>query len=87
MDYQTQQYKLLPLLSSSYALRLMGVAMMIMFIQVRGEISEGNLESLPEVTLQLGSCQHHLTSLPSLLPSLLPLSLLPPTSFMPQVLG
>ena len=66
MDYQTQQYKLLPLLSSSYALQLTGMAMMIMYLQVRGEISEGNLESLPEVTLQLGL--HHAWSTPSFLP-------------------
>ena len=49
MDYQTQQFKLLPLLASAYALSSTGVAMMMMFMQVRGQIEEGNLESLPEV--------------------------------------
>ena len=49
MDYQTQQYKLLPLLASAYALSSTGVAMMMMFVQVRGQIEEGNLDSLPEV--------------------------------------
>ena len=34
MDYQTQQFKLLPLLASAYALHSTGVAMMMMFIQV-----------------------------------------------------
>ena len=49
MDYQTQQFRLLPLVASAYALTTTGVAMMIMFIQVRGQMDEGNLESLPEV--------------------------------------
>ena len=49
MDYQTQQFKLLPLLASAYALRMMGTAMMMLFMQVRGQMEEGNLESLPEV--------------------------------------
>jgi acyl-CoA oxidase len=49
MDYQTQQFKLLPLLASAYALSSTGVAMMMMFIQVRGQIEEGNLDSLPEL--------------------------------------
>ena len=50
MDYQTQQFRLLPLLASTYALIMTGVAMMMMFMQVRGEMAEGNLESLPEVS-------------------------------------
>ena len=50
MDYQTQQFRLLPLLASTYALMMTGVAMMMMFVQVRGEMAEGNLESLPEVS-------------------------------------
>ncbi|CAI8005627.1 Peroxisomal acyl-coenzyme A oxidase 1 [Geodia barretti] len=54
MDYQTQQFKLLPLLASAYALSSTGVAMMMMFIQgsnlsVRGQIEEGNLDLLPEL--------------------------------------
>ena len=49
MDYQTQQYKLLPLLGCAYALYSTGVAMMMMFVRVRGQIEDGNLESLPEV--------------------------------------
>ena len=49
MDYQTQQFKLLPLLASAYALRMAGKAMMMLFMQVRGQMEEGNLESLPEV--------------------------------------
>ena len=49
MDYQTQQFKLLPLLASAYALRMTGTAMMMLFMQVRGQMEEGNLESLPEV--------------------------------------
>ena len=49
MDYQTQQFRLLPYLASSYALVTTGVSMMMMFVQVMGQIDEGNLESLPEV--------------------------------------
>lgn len=49
MDYQTQQFRLLPLLASSYALSVTGIAMMMLFVQVRGQINEGNLESLPEL--------------------------------------
>lgn len=50
IDYQTQQFKLFPLIATAYALLKAGQYMMRMFIQCRAEISEGNLESLPEVS-------------------------------------
>ena len=49
MDYQAQQFKLLPLIASSYALILTGQYMLRIHMQSRAEIAEGNLESLPEV--------------------------------------
>ena len=49
MDYQTQQFKLLPLIASCYALILTGQYMLRVHMQSRAEIAEGNLESLPEV--------------------------------------
>ena len=51
MDYQAQQFKLLPLIASSYALILTGQYMLRIHMQSRGEIAEGNLESLPEVDI------------------------------------
>ena len=49
LDYQTQQYKLLPLLSVAYALNMAGVYMFRLYLTCRSEIAEGNLESMPEV--------------------------------------
>ena len=49
MDYQTQQFKLLPLIASSYALTLTGQYMLRIHMQSRAEIADGNLDSLPEV--------------------------------------
>ena len=49
MDYQMQQYKLLPLIASAYGLILTGQYMMQIYMRARAEIAEGNLESLPEV--------------------------------------
>ena len=49
MDYQTQQYKVLPLLASAYALRFANQYMLKVYIHVTREIAEGNLDSLPEV--------------------------------------
>ena len=59
MDYQTQQFKLLPLLASAYALKATGVAMMMMFVEIRGQIEEGNLESLPEVYKYAQTNEYH----------------------------
>jgi acyl-CoA oxidase len=49
MDYQTQQFKLLPLIASAYALILTGRDMLRVHMESRAEIADGNLESLPEV--------------------------------------
>ena len=49
LDYQTQQFKLLPLVASAYALCFAGLYMMRMHLEFQAEIYGGNLESLPEV--------------------------------------
>ena len=49
MDYQTQQYKLLPLIATAYAIITTGQFMLRMYAQVLSEIMDGNYESLPEV--------------------------------------
>ena len=50
MDYQTQQFKLLPLIATAYALLATGQFMLGMYMQIQSEILEGNFDSLPEVT-------------------------------------
>ena len=49
LDYQTQQYKLLPLIATAYAMIFSGLELLKRHIEVRTEIAEGNLDSLPEV--------------------------------------
>ena len=49
LNYQTQQYKILPLIATAYAVVLTGQYMMKMFLQTQSKIAEGNFESLPEV--------------------------------------
>uniref|UniRef100_A0A1X7T9X5 Acyl-coenzyme A oxidase n=1 Tax=Amphimedon queenslandica TaxID=400682 RepID=A0A1X7T9X5_AMPQE len=49
LDYQTQQFKLFPLLASAYAMKFAGHYMMKLYTEVTKEISEGNLKSLPEL--------------------------------------
>ena len=49
LDYQTQQFKLFPLLASAYAMKFASQYMLKLYVGVTGEIAEGNLESLPEV--------------------------------------
>ena len=49
LDYQTQQFKLFPLLASAYAMKFASQYMLKLYVGITGEIAEGNLESLPEV--------------------------------------
>ena len=51
LDYQTQQFKLLPLLASAYAQCFAGHFMNKMYFEVMEAIAEGNLDSLPEVSV------------------------------------
>uniref|UniRef100_A0AAN0JCZ4 Acyl-coenzyme A oxidase n=1 Tax=Amphimedon queenslandica TaxID=400682 RepID=A0AAN0JCZ4_AMPQE len=49
LDYQTQQFKLFPLLASAYAIKFAGHYMTKLYTEVTEEISEGKLRSLPEL--------------------------------------
>lgn len=51
LDYQTQQFKLLPLLASAYAQCFAGHFMNKMYFEVMEAIGEGKLDSLPEVSV------------------------------------
>jgi acyl-CoA oxidase len=49
LDYQTQQYKVLPFLAAAYAYWFAGLKMRDTYFFVNFEIQQGNLELLPEV--------------------------------------
>lgn len=49
MDYQTQQYKLLPQLAASYAFWFTGVQLFQMYYAFSADAQMGNTEGLPEV--------------------------------------
>jgi acyl-CoA oxidase len=49
IDYQTQQYKLFPLLATSYAMYFAGRFMYEFYLKATAEIEAGNLESMPQV--------------------------------------
>ena len=53
LDYQTQQYKLFPLLASAYAFWLSGLKMRHTYFSLNYEIQQGNTELLPEVVTLL----------------------------------
>lgn len=49
LDFQTQQYKLLPLLASAYAYWFAGLKMRETYFMLNYEIQQGNIEALPEL--------------------------------------
>ncbi|XP_069510827.1 peroxisomal acyl-coenzyme A oxidase 1 isoform X1 [Ambystoma mexicanum] len=49
MDYQTQQYKLFPLLATAYAFQFVGAYMTQTYHRITGDINEGDLSELPEL--------------------------------------
>lgn len=49
LDYQTQQFKLLPLIASTYAFTQAGIYMLRLHMQSMAEIAEGDFKSLPEL--------------------------------------
>jgi len=51
LDYQTQQYKLFPLLASTYAYWLSGLKMRATYFLLNYEIQQGNTDLLPEVNV------------------------------------
>ena len=50
LDYQTQQYRLFPLLATAYSLQLAGKFMFSTYLEINEQIERGNLEALPEVS-------------------------------------
>ncbi|XP_037326729.2 peroxisomal acyl-coenzyme A oxidase 1 isoform X1 [Pungitius pungitius] len=49
LDYQTQQYKLLPLLAMAYAFTFVGQYMRQTYHRISGDITEGDFSELPEL--------------------------------------
>ncbi|XP_017293249.1 peroxisomal acyl-coenzyme A oxidase 1 isoform X2 [Kryptolebias marmoratus] len=49
LDYQTQQYKLFPLLATAYAFTFIGQYMTQTYHRISGDISEGDFSELPEL--------------------------------------
>lgn len=49
LDYQTQQYKLFPLLATAYAFHFVGAYIKDTYHRISGDIHEGDLSELPEV--------------------------------------
>lgn len=53
LDYQTQQYKLFPLLATAYAFHFVGAYIKDTYHRISGDIHEGDLSELPEVLCPL----------------------------------
>jgi acyl-CoA oxidase len=51
IEYQTQQYKLFPLLASAFAYWFAGMKMRNVYTETLQKIMKGDTDSLPEVTL------------------------------------
>ncbi|KAG8565692.1 hypothetical protein GDO81_012946 [Engystomops pustulosus] len=49
LDFQTQQYKLFPLLATAYAFQFVGSYMSQTYHRITGDIQQGNLSQLPEL--------------------------------------
>ncbi|XP_030064087.1 peroxisomal acyl-coenzyme A oxidase 1 isoform X2 [Microcaecilia unicolor] len=49
LDYQTQQYKLFPLLATAYAFHFVAAYMTETYHRITGDINQGNLSELPEL--------------------------------------
>ncbi|XP_041789768.1 peroxisomal acyl-coenzyme A oxidase 1 isoform X1 [Chelmon rostratus] len=49
LDYQTQQYKLFPLLATAYAFTFVGQYMKQTYHRISGDINEGDFSELPEL--------------------------------------
>ncbi|XP_075033906.1 peroxisomal acyl-coenzyme A oxidase 1 isoform X1 [Mixophyes fleayi] len=49
LDFQTQQYKLFPLLATAYAFQFVGSYMNQTYHRITGDIHQGNLSELPEL--------------------------------------
>ena len=53
LDYVTHQYKLLPEIANCYALKMASRFMMEMYVSSKGQIQEGDLSSLPVVSISI----------------------------------
>ncbi|TKC53463.1 hypothetical protein EI555_014918 [Monodon monoceros] len=62
LDYQTQQYKLFPLLATAYAFQFVGAYMKETYHRINEDISQGDLSELPEVCIMSCSLLHALTA-------------------------
>lgn len=49
LDFQTQQYKLFPLLATAYAFHFVGAYMKETYHRINEDIGQGDLSELPEV--------------------------------------
>ncbi|CAN9510161.1 unnamed protein product [Ophioblennius macclurei] len=49
LEYQTQQYKLFPILATAYAFTFVGLYMKRTYQRISGDISQGNFSELPEL--------------------------------------
>ncbi|KAL4648029.1 peroxisomal acyl-coenzyme A oxidase 1 isoform X1 [Arapaima gigas] len=49
LDYQTQQYKLFPLLATAYAFHFMGQYMSQTYHRIMGDINQGDFSEMPEL--------------------------------------
>ncbi|XP_073167635.1 peroxisomal acyl-coenzyme A oxidase 1 isoform X3 [Lepidochelys kempii] len=49
LDYQTQQYKLFPLLATAFAFHFVGAYMKKTYQRITGDINQGDLSELPEL--------------------------------------
>ncbi|TKS68816.1 Peroxisomal acyl-coenzyme A oxidase 1 [Collichthys lucidus] len=49
LDYQTQQYKLIPLLATAYAFTFVGQYMKETYQRISGDINEGDFSEMPEL--------------------------------------
>ncbi|XP_075908986.1 peroxisomal acyl-coenzyme A oxidase 1 isoform X3 [Petromyzon marinus] len=49
LDYQTQQYKLFPLLATAYAFQFVGAYMRATYMRISGDINQGDFREMPEL--------------------------------------
>ena len=52
LNYQTQQYRLFPLLASAYCLRMSGDSIYNRYLDINKQIEQGNTEDLAEVSFK-----------------------------------
>lgn len=62
LDFQTQQYKLFPLLATAYAFHFVGRYMKETYLRINESIGQGDLSELPDVrTAALSSLSYSTT--------------------------